>query len=316
MAACAVMLLCLSAHAEDLDIARQAGFDGLAGFAAEDGFDAWGTLKDLLTGEAGTPGQVMRKLWDDTREQLTGTFAALLKQLVLPVALCAGLRVLLGRNPAALGMSNLLCALACAVALTGEAASLRAVAEAFLDRLDGAAQVMAPVMVSVSTLTGATATASILTPLAAECVSLIDLVLRGAGMRLCAAACAVAVAGSLSARFTLYRLFALIKSAVRWLLTLSMFLFGGLMSVEGLIGAARDSAAIQTARLALENLVPVVGGDISGAAGSLAASAGAARQAVGLTGVLYVAHVCIQPMLTLAAGMLATKVIAAVLEPL
>ncbi|MBR1558971.1 MAG: hypothetical protein IJ646_01885, partial [Clostridia bacterium] len=44
--------------------------------------------------------------------------------------------------------------------------------------------------------------------------------------------------------------------------------------------------------------------------------AGAARQAVGLTGVLYVAHVCIQPMLTLAAGTLATKVIAAVLEPL
>lgn len=304
------------AEAGETEIARQAGFDALAEYAEQTGFDAWSTLGTLLRGEGGTPKEILKNLFDGWRRQAQEHFSALLRGILPSVLLCVVLRLLLGRERAATGMANLLCGLCCALALGSEALAARATAEAFLEEITRTSGALTPVLVSSATLTGATVTASIMTPLAAECADIVNLVLRDVGLKLCMAAGVVAVAGSLSPRFTLYRLFGLLKSGVHWLLAGCMLLFGGLMSARGLMGAARDTAAIQATKLALENLVPVIGGDVSGSAGSLMASAGVVRRAVGFTGVALILHICVSPLLRLAAGMVSMKFIAAVLEPL
>lgn len=308
-----LFLLC-SARAED--IAEKAGFQTIADFAESEGFDAWDALRALLSGEIGSPQAFISKVLDAAWSELRSNFSETLFQLAAPVILCAGLHLLLSRSPAAMGMTNLFCVLCCALTLGTQALAARRTAAEFLTLLDRAAGVMTPVLVSVLTLTGATASASIMTPLAAECAAFIDHLLRKVGLGLCAAASVVAVTGGLSARYPLKRLFELLKSAVKWLLGLSMLAFGAMMSARGLLGAARDSAAIQTAKMALENLIPVVGGDLSGSAGSLATAAGVVCKAVGFTGTAFIAHLCFIPLLKLGAGMLSLRLIAAMLEPL
>ena len=304
------------AEAGERALARQAGFDALEEYAERSGFDAWSTLERLLRGDGVTPSEMLKSLLDGLRERVQSGFFTLLRGILPPTLLCVLLRLLLGRERAATGMSGLLCSLCCALVLGGQLADARGTAEAFLEEVNRVSGALTPVLVSAATLTGAAATASIMTPLAAECADLINLLFRDVGLRLCMAAGVVAVAGSLSPRFTLQRMFAMLKGAVRWSLAASMFAFGALMSARGLMGAARDTAAIQAAKLALENLVPVIGGEVSGSAGSLAASAGAVCRAVGLTGMAFILHTCVLPMLELGAGMLSMKLIAAVLEPL
>ena len=318
VAACVLTLIACAALAESPEerIARAAGFDALSRYAGDADFDAWEALRTLLKGEGQSPSRVFAAWADALRASLREALINTLRALLPPVALCAGLRLIFGKNAAGLGMADLLCALCCAVTLAAQAAAARETASAFLSALDGAASALTPVLVSALTLTGAPVTASILTPLAAECAALIDHVLGGLGLDLCAAACAVAVAGSLSRRFSLDRLFRLIAGGARWLLGITVFLFGGLMSVRGLMGAASDTAAARTAKLALENLVPVIGGELSGVSGSLAASAGMARRALGFTGALLIAHLCLEPMMKLAATLMSLRVAAALLEPL
>lgn len=304
------------AEAGETVFARQVGFEALAEYAGETGFDAWATLGTLLRGETGTPSELLRQLLDGFKGRIQSDFSALLQGILPPVLLCVLLRQLLGRERVATDMASLLCGLCCALILGGQAVAARGTAETFLADVNRASDTLTPVLVSAAAVTGASVTASIMTPLAAECADLINMLLRDVGLRLCMAAGVVAVAGSLSRRFTLQRLFGLMKGTVHWLLAASMFIFGGLMSARGLMGAARDTAAIQAAKLALENLVPVIGGEISGSAGSLAASAGAVFRAVGLTGVVFILHICVEPMLKLGAGMVSMKLVAAVLEPL
>lgn len=310
-----IVMLFNFALAEE-ELVRSAGFDALADYAERSGFDAWSALRALLNGEGVGLSEIAGQWLDALKGQAQGVFAELLRGVLPPVLLCTVLRLLLGRERASRGMAELLCTLCCSVTLVERTVTARATVAAFLETVNRASDALTPVLVSAAALTGATATASIMTPLAAECANVINLMLRDAGLKLCMAACAVAVAGSLSPKFPLRRLFGLMKSAVRWLLAGSMFAFGALMSARGLIGAARDTAAIQAARLAIENLVPVIGGEVSGSAGSLAASASVARRALGVTGVAFIIHICAEPILKLAAGMVSMKLIAAMLEPL
>ena len=312
------MLLCPGGMAEagETELARRAGFDALAEYTAQTGFDAWETLRSMLTGDAGNAAVMIQNILNRLKSQIKQTAVSLLRGTFPPIILCAALRELLGRKTAANSASNLLCTLCCALPLGLCMTSARQTAEAFLSAMNKTTEALTPVLVSVATLTGAKASASIMTPLAAECAELINHVLQVIGLELCMAACGIAVAGSLSVRYPLYRLFGLVRSAVKWLLGGVLFLFGALMGAKGLLGASRDSAALQTAQLALENMVPVIGGEVSNSAGSLAASAGLLRRAVGFTGVAFIAHDCIAPMIELAAPMASMKLIAAVMEPL
>ena len=310
------MLLCLSGAARAEGWLDQAGFGRLSEYAGEVGFDAGAFLRGLLTGTL--PGGVdsLRGLVEALSAQVRAAATALLRQLLIPVAVCAALRLGLGRDTAAGGMVSLVCALCCAGALSRVFLEARAEAAALMSRLVSTSEMMAPVMASACALSGATVTAGLLSPLAAEGAGIAQYALRDLGLGLCSAAGAVAVAGSLSGRFPLDRLFDLLKTMVKWLLGISAVLFGALAAVQGGMGAVRDTVTARAARSTLESLVPIIGGGLSDSAGALAVSAGTLRRAVGFTGVALSLAVCTGPVLKLVAAMLSAKLAAAVLEPI
>ena len=304
------------AEADIGTLLTQAEYDGLRTLAAEKAFDFRETLEQLIRGEVGGADQLARQLFDRLKAQLNATLSEALLRLMTPVAVCVALKMLLNGNPAAMGMSNLLCALCCALTLGGYAAEGRQIAESLLSDMNRLSEALVPFMVSVAALTGAPVTASILTPLASECAGIIDWGLKAYGLNVCVAASTVAIAGGLSNRFRLTRLFELLKGAVRWLMLVSLFCFGGMMSVRGLISASGDSAVSQAARTALEKLVPVIGGELSGSVGSALASGQALRRAVGFTGAALILHTCVNPLMKLGATLLTLKLSAAAVEPL
>ena len=310
----ALLFLALPASAEET-LLDEVGFSAIVDAAQEvDGFDAQKTVRALIEGELPldglSPERIARALGHAVRENLLSLLAAL-----GPVyAASLFIRLLFGDDSRGSRGLRVFCRTACASLLAARYAGMRNSLEAFLGTLARLTETMTPVLASALTLAGGTTSASFLSPLSALCVGLIEKGIAGLGLRLCGVAAAAAIAGGLTQRLRLQRLFSLARFVMRAGIGVVTAAFMGLLWVQGLLGSGRDSVALRAARLAVENLVPMIGGDMSDTMDSLAGSALIVRNAVGVTGLLLLLSACAAPILSLTSTMLSMKLAAAILE--
>ena len=283
-------------------MAGELGVDGLREFAqrAFDGESLWDVdaLRDGL-----------RRLGASVREGLVSA----LRAIAVPVLATLLLRLLLDRRD---GPLSLLCRLSCAVALsTGCADALRE-ADALMAALARMADVLSPVLAAALTLTGAGASAAALSPASTLCLSLIETALRDTALPLCAVAATVGVAGSLSERFRLDRLLALIRRFTIWGTGLMSAGFASLLAIEGHLASAQDGTMSRAVRGLIRGAIPFVGGSLSDSAGALVQSAALAKNAVGAAGMALALSLCAVPMTKLIVHALSLKLAAAISEPI
>ena len=100
----------------------------------------------------------------------------------------------------------------------------------------------------------------------------------------------------------------LIRKGITWALTASLFLFTGYLTISGAAAGAADNLTTQLTRSAISTAVPVVGGIISEATGSVLAGAAILKNTIGILGMLGVLALCLTPFLTLALQYLLYKV--------
>ena len=86
---------------------------------------------------------------------------------------------------------------------------------------------------------------------------------------------------------------------VVFFLTAMLLAFTGYLTASGAIAGSVDAAVVKTARMTISRAVPVVGGILSDAAGSLVAGASLIRGMTGVFGLLAVLSLCLGPLLRL-----------------
>ncbi len=101
-----------------------------------------------------------------------------------------------------------------------------------------------------------------------------------------------------------------LKKAVTWILTGSLALFTGYLTISGGVAGSADVLSAQLARSAIATAVPVVGGIISDATGTVLAGAGVLKNGIGIFGMLAVLAICLLPFLRLAVQYLLYKLAA------
>lgn len=94
------------------------------------------------------------------------------------------------------------------------------------------------------------------------------------------------------------------------MLTGALILFTGYLAVSGALSGSSDALTAQLTKNAISTAVPVVGGIISDAAGSVLAGALVLKNAVGAFGMLAVLAICLLPFLRLAVQYLLYKLTA------
>lgn len=98
-----------------------------------------------------------------------------------------------------------------------------------------------------------------------------------------------------------------LHKAATWLLSGSLLLFTGYLSLSGAFASSADNLTLRMARSAIGTAIPVVGGIISDAADTILAGAGVLRQSVGIVGTLTILATCILPFLKLGVQYLLLK---------
>ena len=101
-----------------------------------------------------------------------------------------------------------------------------------------------------------------------------------------------------------------IKKVVTWALTGSLVLFTGYLTLTGAASTSADALVLQMTRSVISTAVPVVGGIISQASGSVLSGAGLLKNSLGVFGMLAVLATCLTPFLHMAVQYLLYKVTA------
>ena len=99
----------------------------------------------------------------------------------------------------------------------------------------------------------------------------------------------------------------LIKWVCAGLTTAIMTSFTLYLSLSGAVTGAADAVTSKAAKTAISTVLPVVGGIISDAAGTLVAGAGLLRGAVGVLGAAVIAAICLVPFLSPGAAIFAVQ---------
>ena len=121
--------------------------------------------------------------------------------------------------------------------------------------------------------------------------------------------------GNLSGEVRTEKLGDFFKSICRWLIGLSLGLFGLFLTVQGIAAAQYDGISLRTVKYVISGSVPVVGGFLSGSVDLVLAGSALIKNALGSFSVMLLAAVVLKPLLLLAAMQLFLRISAAATEP-
>lgn len=106
---------------------------------------------------------------------------------------------------------------------------------------------------------------------------------------------ALATANSALEEDVLKKMRDLIKSLVSWCLKTVLTVFMTYMSITGVVSGTTDAVALKATKFTISNVVPVVGGILSDASEAVLISAGLARNAAGIYGILAILAIFLEP---------------------
>ena len=182
-------------------------------------------------------------------------------------------------------------------------------------RMANLMQALFPLLLTLLAAVGAAAGAAFFQPaVVAACGTMTGLV-RSVTLPLAMAASVTAILNHLSGKLRVGRLAALLKSGAAWTLGVSFTVFLSVTTLQSLGTAAADGISLRTAKYAVDNFVPVVGGMFADTMDTLVGASLLIKNALGPTGLMILLMAASGPMLQTLAAVILYRACAALLEP-
>ena len=216
------------------------------------------------------------------------------------------------------GIKKLVLLFLCGAAIfsaTAAFSSLAGKAAAAVGDTAGFAETAAPTLGALLTAMGYPVSAKLLTPRLALTAGGAAAVIRSAAMPMLLASGVLTVLNGLTESLKLERWIKLLHKSVKWLLGLLTTVYSACAVAGGIAAANADSAALRSAKYAVDRLIPAVGGMVTGAVDAVRSASLLLKNGVGTAALLIIAGMLLKPALELLCGMLAFRIAAAVLEP-
>ena len=196
-------------------------------------------------------------------------------------------------------------AAAIAVLSLGSMKSLLGLGTQTIEELDVFSKALLPTLAAAVAAGGGAVTAGTGQVIADALITLI----RGLLLPMTYFLAAAATADAMLPRHGLGTVAKAASRVVTWLLTGSLVLFTGYLTLSGAVSTSADALTVQVTRSAV-GAMPVVGRILSDAAGSVLAGAGVVKNAIGVFGLLGVLAACLGPFVRLGVQYLLYKLTA------
>ena len=320
-----LLLLCCPAHGEELDAALESTLDGLSLNALEEtyrrsfpegrGFRE--TVLSLAKGETALDaGALLETVGRKLFSQLSGSMSRM-ALLLLPAVLCGLLEKMKSAfSSAAVGeILRVGCFLLLAGTLAGDVGEHVNLCRESVQRMADLMQKLFPLLLTLLAAVGGTGGAAFFEPaVTAACGTMTGLV-RSVTLPLAAGAAVVSILDHLSPRIRVGRLSALLRTLSTVTLGVSFTVFISVTALQSIGAAAADGVTLRTAKYAVDNFVPVVGGMFADTMDTLVGASLLIKNALGIAGLLLLLFTAGGSMLQTLAAVLLYRAAGALLEP-
>ena len=120
----------------------------------------------------------------------------------------------------------------------------------------------------------------------------------------------------ISSKVQIYKLAGLIKQATVVLLGFVMTIFLGIMTIQGVAASSFDGVTARTAKYAVDNLIPIIGGFLSDAVDTIIGCSLLIKNAIGAFGLFFLFIIILFPLIKIVALILIYKLSSAMIEPI
>ncbi len=180
----------------------------------------------------------------------------------------------------------------------------------------GFMEALLPLLISLLAGVGAVTTAALFTPLMLFVVSTVSIVVKDVVLPLFFLAAVLQCVNFLSDRYQVSNLCGLFRQAGMVVLGLTMVVFVGVITVQGVAGGVADGVALRTAKYATATFIPVVGKMFADTVEMVMGASLLLKNAIGLFGIATVFTLCALPLIKLASLIVVIKLAGALVQPM
>ena len=185
-----------------------------------------------------------------------------------------------------------------------------------IESVIGLVNVVIPIIIALLVLMGLPITSTALNPIFIGGIAAINIVFKNFIFVTISMAFAILVINNLSDNIKLNRLSSFIKQINIVALGAVFTVYLGLVSIQGLYVTSFDKFSVKTAKFAIGNFIPVVGGFVSDSVDILLSSSQLIKNVFGGIGLVVLVGICIVPIIKIIGVILVYKVCAIAIEPI
>lgn len=255
-------------------------------------------------------------LWDAAKALFSKELKASLGAMTALVgaAVLTSLSGMIGGEGLKPVLSLILCGAAAAIT-AGIFASLLAEAGSAIAKTGELTEKAAPILSTLLVSLGAPSTAGLFRPMLVFLSGTVMKVIESVILPLVSLGGVLCVADALTGGSRLSELSGLIKRLAKWLLGLLSAFYFGMTAVRGLTLSMYDGVTLRTAKYAIDRLVPVVGGMVSGTVDSVMGCALLIKNGIGCVTVIILVALTLRPLAVLLAGSFIFRAASALSQP-
>ncbi|MBE5810287.1 MAG: hypothetical protein E7318_05045 [Clostridiales bacterium] len=294
-----------------LDIAAlDAALDQGDPFTATGGFAS--TLLALAKGELTLDfQQVLNLLGAQFLSALRGSLWRLTR-LIAPVMAWAVLRHLTGKTGET---GRVVCQLWVCVFLTQDLTDHITLCKDAVTRMSEGMQGLFPLLLTMMAAVGGNSGSAVMQPAIVSAASTMTSLIQQLTLPLAMAAAILTMLCHLGEGLRLQRLAAFTHQCAAWTLGVIFTVFIGVLTTRAVTAATLDGVTLRTAKYAMSNLIPVVGGLFADTVDTLVGSGMLVQGALGITGLVLIIFWAMTPMCQTLASAMLYKLAAALMQP-
>lgn len=182
--------------------------------------------------------------------------------------------------------------------------------------LIGFSQSLIPLLITLMLYTGSITTSSVLEPILLFLIQFIANLIQNLILPVVSIIVVLIVISKISERIQITKLAKFMNTSIVWFLGIVLTLFVGVMSLEGTLTASVDGITAKTTKVAVSNLIPVVGKILGDSVDTVLGCGVVLKNAVGVVGVIVIIGICLLPIIKLATFSIMYSILSCVIEPL
>ena len=185
-----------------------------------------------------------------------------------------------------------------------------------IDKMVGFMQALMPTLLALLAAVGGISSSAVFQPLLFSSITLITTIIKVFVMPLVLFSAVLSILNNLSDSINISRLAGLLKQVAIGALGLVLTAFTGIIAVQGIASVSIDGATIRTAKFAVDNFVPIVGGFLSDAFDAVVSCSMILKNGIGIAGFIILLLICSFPLIKMFSIVLIYKVTSALIQPI